>query len=372
MPFAESSRMRFRSAIVHAAPLALFVLVIAAPSLGAQGERRVLSGDRVAIYNLAGRLRVESGSGSDVVVEITRGGRDSDRLRVEEGNIDGDDALRVIYPSDRIVYPELERGSRMQIDVRDDGTWGESRSSDGRRSRGSFGRERNRVEISNSGSGLEAYADMVVRVPRGQRLVIHNAVGDARITMVDADLAVEVAGSTITSERTRGHLSLDTGSGSISVTDAQGDVNLDTGSGSVTISGVRGESLRMDTGSGSISGGDIEVSELKADVGSGGVRLARVRATRVDVDAGSGGTELELLSTIEHLKVEAGSGGVTVRLPESTNADVDIETGSGGIDTDFAVQVTRFEQRHMIGRIGNGRGQIHIESGSGHVRLLKG
>lgn len=348
------------------------LFVIALSQLKAQGERRTLTGDRIAIYNLAGKLRVESGPGSDVVVEINRGGRDADQLRIEEGNTSGYDVLRVVYPSDRIVYPELERGSRTQIDVRDDGTWGDLPSRDDRHSRGSFGRERNHVQISNSGSGLEAYADILVRVPRGQRLVVHNAVGDAHITMVDADLAVEVSGSAITAERTRGHLSLDTGSGSISLTDAQGDVNLDTGSGSVTVSGVRGESLRMDTGSGSITGGDIEVSELKADVGSGGVRLGRVRAPRVDVDAGSGSTELELLSPIEHLKVEAGSGGVTVHLPESTNADVDIETGSGGIDTDFAVQVTRFERRHMTGRIGNGRGQIRIESGSGSVRLLKG
>lgn len=363
--------MRLRQAAAH---VALFTIVCLATAsrLSGQTERRVLSGDRVAIYNLAGKLRVESGSGSDVVVEITRGGRDGDRLRIEEGNVGGYDALRVMYPADRIVYPELERDSRTTIDVRDDGTWGDMPSQGEHHSRNDSDRERNRVEITSSGSGLEAYADIRVLVPRGQRLVIHNAVGDARITMVDADLAVEVAASPITAERTRGHLSLDTGSGSVSVTDVEGNVNLDTGSGGVTISGVRGESLRMDTGSGSIRGGDIDVAELKADVGSGGVRLARVRAPSVSVDAGSGGTELELLSAIDRLKVEAGSGGVTVRLPAATNADVDIETGSGGIDTDFAVQVTRFEQRHMIGRIGTGHGQIRIESGSGHVQLLKG
>src|SRR5438034_181906 len=86
-------------------------------------------------------------------------------------------------------------------------------------------------------SPVEAYADLRVLVPQGQRIVIHHAVGEARITTVDADLSVDVANSNITAERTRGHLSLDTGSGSVSVTDAQGDVNLDTGSGSVTIAG---------------------------------------------------------------------------------------------------------------------------------------
>ena len=355
------SPLRVRRVVVVSVVAALI-----APRADAQTERRTLSGDVVAIYNLAGKLRVESGSGSDVVVEITRGGRDADQLRVEQGSIRGQQTLRVIYPTDRVVYPQRGRGDHTTISVRDDGTWGDKQS-------GEFSeRERNRIQISGSGSGLEAYADLRVLVPRGQRIVIRHAVGDARITMVDADLAVEVASSDITAERTRGHLTLDTGSGSVSVADAQGDVNLNTGSGSVTISGIKGETLRMDTGSGSIHGGDIDVADLKADVGSGGVRLERVRAARVDVDAGSGGTELELLSSVEHLKVDAGSGGVTVRLPASLSAEVDIETGSGGIDTDFAVQVTRVEQRHMVGRIGDGRGKIRIESGSGHVHLLKG
>jgi len=346
--------------------VALLSSVVLVLPVRAQTERRTLSGDRVAIYNLAGKVRVEAGGGSDVIVEITRGGRDADQLRVEQGAIGGRETLRVIYPADRVVYPGRGRSDHTTINVRDDGTWGDKES--GRRS----DRERNRIEISSSGSGLEAYADLRVLVPRGQRIEIRHGVGDARITMVDADLAVDVAAADVTAERTRGHLTLDTGSGSVSVTDAQGDVNLDTGSGSVTISGIKGETLRMDTGSGSIRGGDIDVADLKADVGSGGVHLERVRAARVDVDAGSGATELELLSSVEHLKVDAGSGGVTVRLPSSLNAEVDLETGSGGIDTDFAVQVTRFEQRHMVGRIGDGRGKIRIESGSGHVRLLKG
>jgi hypothetical protein len=334
-------------------------------SAQAQTERRTISGERVAIYNLAGKVRVEAGSGSAVVVEITRGGRDADQLRIEEGSIRDRETLRVLYPSDHVVYPSMGRSSRTTISVRDDGTWGDNGS------RGSD-RGRNRVEIDGSGRGMEAYADLRILVPRGQHIEIHQGVGDARVTSVDADLAVDVAAADVTTQRTRGTLSLDTGSGSVSVSDAQGDVKLDTGSGSVTISNVHGETLRMDTGSGSIEGGDIEVTELKADVGSGGVKLERVRAPRVDVDAGSGGTELELLSNIEQLKIDAGSGGVTVHLPASLNADVDIETGSGGIDTDFAVQVTRMEQRHMVGRIGNGRGRIRIESGSGRVQLLRG
>lgn len=353
----------FRHRLTTSSTLALSFL---AASLPAQTERHTVAGDRVAIYNLVGRLRVEGSSRGDVEVEVARGGRDAERLRVMKGEIGGRQTLRVVYPADRIVYSELERGHNSTINVRDDGTWGD----DNRNNRGD--RDYNRVEIRSSGSGLEAYADLRVMVPRGQEIVIHHAVGEARIANVDGDLTVDVASAEVTAERTRGRLYLDTGSGAVTVTDAQGEITLDTGSGGVTVNGIKGQTLHMDTGSGSITGGDIDVADLNADVGSGGVRLARVKAPRVEIDAGSGGTELELISNVEQLKIDAGSGGVTVRLPASLSAEVDVETGSGGIDTDFSVQLRRFERTHMVGRIGDGRGRIRIESGSGSVRLLRG
>lgn len=361
MPFAATSH---RSCVAISLALSL-----AGNVAQSQTERRSLSADRVAIYNLAGKVQVEgrSGSGSDVVVEIRRGGRDARELRIETGDVRGNDALRIVYPSTRVIYPELGRWNNTSISVRRDGTWGNTFDR-GYRLRD----DGERVEIRGSGSGLEAYADLRIIVPRGKSVVIHQAVGDTRVANVDADLSIDVAASTVTTEHTRGSLSLDTGSGAVSVSDAQGDLVLDTGSGGVTVTGVRGSSLKIDTGSGSIRGSDIDVDELKADVGSGGVRLARVRASRIDVDAGSGGTELELLSNIDQLNVDAGSGGVTVKLPSTLSAEVDLETGSGGINTDFAVRLTRFERRHIVGKIGEGRGRIKIESGSGQVRLLRG
>src|SRR5919206_295046 len=88
----------------------------AAGTLPAQErERRTVPGDDVAIYNLAGQLRAEAGSGSEVVVEIDRRGRDGDRLRVETGRIGGRETLRVIYPEDDIVYSD--RGSEGSTDM---------------------------------------------------------------------------------------------------------------------------------------------------------------------------------------------------------------------------------------------------------------
>lgn len=334
---------------------------IAAPA-SAQTQHETLSGDRVSVYNLAGKLRVQAGTGSQVTVDITRGGRDAAKLKIAKGDVHGFNSLRVIYPSDEIVYPDMNGRGRTQLRVNDDGTFNDNDNDWG---------SRNRVEIRAYGSGLEAYADVVVGVPKGQRIVVHWGVGDATVSNVDGDIRVSVAAARVHAEHTHGRLNLETGSGAVDVLDANGDVVLDTGSGGVTLNGIHGEELLMDTGSGSIRGSDVDVKTLKVDVGSGGLRLDGVKAPKVSVDAGSGGVELGFLATVDDLVAEAGSGGVTLRLPAAQTGDVDIETGSGGIQSDFSVTMTRFSRNHVRGTIGNGKGRIRVESGSGSVRLLK-
>jgi hypothetical protein len=53
------------------------------------------------------------------------------------------------------------------------------------------------------------------------------------------------------------------------------------------------------------------------------------------------------------------------------SAQVEIETGSGGIDLGFPVQVRKLESDHVTGTIGDGRGRLRIDTGSGGVRLIK-
>ena len=122
-----------------------------------------LEGQRVAVYNLAGRVDVVRGSGSDVVVRVSPGGGDADRLRVAVDDIAGRQALRVVYPGNRIVYPEMGRGSTTRQDVRRDGTFG--------------GGGGDRVTIQGSGDGLEAWADLRIEIPAGRSLEVFVAVG---------------------------------------------------------------------------------------------------------------------------------------------------------------------------------------------------
>ena len=356
----DSFRIVAPSAAIGLAMLSSFSSLAPAQS----PERRTLPGNDVAVYNLAGIMRVEAGTGSDVTVEVTRGGRDAARLQLATGTVRGREALRVVYPNERrIVYRQGDWGrwrSRTSLYVDDDGTFGDGRSDDGRR-----------VDIASDGDGIEAHADVRVMVPRGKRISVYLGVGEAKIENVDGEVYVDVSSAPVTATRTRGRLSLDTGSGEVRVTDAQGEVELDTGSGSVEVTNVRGPRLSMDTGSGRVRGSDIVVDELELDTGSGSVRLGQVQSKRVTLDSGSGSIELDLRSDVESLRIDSGSGGVTLGIPESLGATIRIDTGSGGIDTDIPVQVRRTERNYLNGTIGDGKGEIIIETGSGGVRLRR-
>lgn len=338
---------------------ALFLVFPAA--LAAQTERITLDGREVAIYNLAGKLRVDGGTGDRVVVDVIRDGKDAGRLKLATGDVRGRMALRIQYPEDRIAYSDMSWNGRTSFIVSDDGTFGDN----------DHGRDRRRIEVSSRGDGLDAHADLHVMVPKGTTLYLRQGVGETTIDNVDGQLHVDVSASHTRVSRVRGSLSLDTGSGGVEISDITGDLTLDSGSGGATLNGVRGGRLSMDVGSGSLNGRAIDVTELAADVGSGGVRLSAVKTPKLHLETGSGGSDVELLSQPDDVSIEAGSGGVTLRMPASSSAVVDIETGSGGIETDFDVKLSRVERRALHGTIGTGKGRIRIESGSGNVRLIK-
>ncbi len=327
-------------------------------------EQRSVKGAQVAIYNLAGRLKAVPGTGDAVVVDIARGGSEAAKLKIESGAIRGAETLRIVYPSDRIIYPELRGRSRTSINVRPDGTF-----SDG----GDWNewRDRDRVDIRGSGDGLEAWADLTVRIPRGQKIELYLAVGRVEVQNVEGDLVVDVASAEVDVTGTKGPLTLDTGSGRVSVRDATGDLTIDSGSGGLAVDRLKGGTLRIDSGSGGVQGNEIEVTELNVDVGSGGLRLYRVKSPTVTAETGSGGITIELLSDVQRLNVETGSGGATIRVPATLSAEIEAETGSGGFTTDFEVTTRRVGRNHISGRIGDGKGRISIEAGSGSVRLLK-
>ena len=340
----------------------LALLAVALPLRAQSADHRSLPSP-AAIYNIAGTIHVVRGTGSDITVDVVRGGRDADKLSIATGLIGDRQTFRVLFPSDRVVFPRPNSGSRWrtELEVNDDGTWDGNHRWRGRR-----------VTIVGSGEGLEAHADVTVHMPPGARLAIYLAAGDASVTGTDGDLVADVDEASITIDHTHGALNLDTGSGELIVRDAQGDMMLDAGSGDVTLSNVRGERLDVDAGSGDIKVASLAYARAKLDLGSGQTNVSGVTVEELSLDAGSGDVDIAFVGPAQRVKIDAGSGDVTLHIPKSFGADVDIDAGSGGVRTDFPLERRRDDDdTHYSGRIGAGGGQISIDSGSGTIALVK-
>ena len=246
------------------------------------------------------------------------------------------DALRILYPGDEIVHA----GANTELHVRDDGTF----------YRG--GDEGRKVNIREDGSGLDAHADLDIRIPDGKTVLVYLAAGEVVVSNVDGDLTVSAGSADVRSSGTSGRLVLDTGSGDVSVDGARGDVTLDTGSGDVSASNVSGDELTADTGSGDVTGSGITVAELSVDTGSGDVEIA-------------------FRSSPAEVSVDTGSGDVTLALPASWESRVELDTASGDIHSDFPLTVEEMDDDYVRGRVGSGGGSLEDDTGSGDVRLVQ-
>ncbi len=356
---------------LHAAGLALaaaFALLpsiaLAAPAAGSFS----LSGSRVHVYNLAGAVEVVAGSGTAVTVQSTTGGRDAAKLDVQ--TLSGSEPSLVFkYPGTKVVYRRGDRpfsSSRTTLDVGADGRFGMGWS------KNLFGAGGRKVEIRSDGSGLEAWADLKIAIPRGQKAAVHLGVGAVTVANVDGELLVDCAAAGVTAAGTRGTLRVDTGSGAVDVRDAAGLVSIDTGSGSVAVNDFTGSDLVVDTGSGAVRLAGVRADgRVGVDTGSGRVEIVDVDTPRIGIDTGSGSVLVRLAGSPREVAVDTGSGSVTVEAPPTLDATIHMETGSGGLEVDFPMKSVTRDSDLIRGTIGKGTGRMLLETGSGRIRLVK-
>ncbi len=340
----------------------LVMLALATSSLAVAqgGEHHVITGNTVAIYNIAGHVDIVAGTGNDVSVEVNRGGADAAKLRIEKGTRDGANDLRIVYPDDDIVYPALGRWSNSSVSYGRDGYFNGDREN-----------RWNRIRVRGSGGGTEAWADLRIAVPTGKSVTVNLVVGEVVATNVKGRLRIDAGAARVSARGHQGQLSIDAGSGRVVAEDVTGDLDIDNGSGGVEVTNVTGDRVKIETGSGGVRGTRVKTANLEVDVGSGGVDIDRVTAERAKFDAGSGSLTLEFLNSPRSLEVDSGSGGVSLTFPATLSADLEVECGSGRITNDFALTVDRFDRHSLRGKIGGGEGRIVVETGSGGVRILK-
>lgn len=333
------------------------LLALATPLVAQTPERHTLRGSRVVVYDLVGDVRIVPGSGADVVVEVTRQGRDAGQLRVESDERGGVATLRVIFPFDRVRYGDAGNTGRSTLRVRDDGVFGES-----------YGGRR--IELSTR-DGADAAANLLIRVPENTELEVKVAAGDVTADGTRGPLTIDGIDTDVTLSGTTGVVRVETVSGNVETRNTSGDLILDTASGNIEVTGSRGAELMIDTGSGSVRCVDVTAERLDIDSGSGEVDLLRTSVERVRVDVGSGSVDIGVTRQAREISIETGSGGVTLHVPAGFGAELDLETGSGDIESDLPITIHGKSRGEMRGRMGDGSTRLNVSTGSGAIRIRR-
>src|SRR3954452_14519487 len=85
-------------------PMLLLTLLLPGGASAQQPERYTLTGDEVAVYNLAGEVRVERGPGPTVTAQLPRGGAYAAKLNLLLSSLNGRRTIRLKHPADRIQH----------------------------------------------------------------------------------------------------------------------------------------------------------------------------------------------------------------------------------------------------------------------------
>lgn len=147
---------------------------------------------------------------------------------------------------------------------------------------------------------------------------------------------------------------------------AAGTVN-----GSMSVRGTKAE-VRASTVNGGVEVRDAG-DQVKASTVNGNVQVTTsagpVNASTVN---GSIDATMSALNRDGDMKFSTVNGTITVETPSSLDANVSIDTMSGGISSDFPVQLSgRFGPRHAEGVIGRGGRRISMNTVNGSVELRK-
>ena len=362
-------RSTWNRTVVGAAILCLLTWAPGAPAAEKAAEQhRSFEAKRLELRNLVGRVTVTGNRGAAFEVTVKPGGKDAasgvPELVVEEH---GDRAeLTLRFPeAKRFVYPALGSGTTTSFDPQDsdDDSWL------GDLMRGIFGK---RITVAGSGSGLEVWADVEIRVPANASLVVRQGVGFVGAEGVAGKLAVEIHAGSTEARKISGELQVESGSGGVEVEQIDGKLTLATGSGPVSARDVRGSSADIATGSGHVTLERVDSEALEVATGSGGVEAEGLGAGKASVATGSGDVELAFVRMgAGPFDLATGSGGVALVVPRGASMDVHAETGSGGIDLKLAgeMKVVRRAKDEVQFTTGGGEARVRIGTGSGSIRI---
>jgi hypothetical protein len=218
------------------------------------------------------------------------------------------------------------------------------------------------VRAVESGSDAKPQIKLEVKVPRYVELEpIYLRRGNISVVDLDGGVSLRSDDGNISARRVGapggGLVEVAAGSGSVSLSNINGDVRIVAISSSINIKCVKGDVAAR------VSSGGIESSNIDGDV---------------EMNASSGYVSFTgAIHSERRYRLKVLSGNVDMNIPDSVGFTAVLTSYSGQIERDFqfshALRNTPPGRKNqgLIGKYGDGRARIELDSFNGHVSLRK-
>jgi hypothetical protein len=147
-------------------------------------------------------------------------------------------------------------------------------------------------------------------------------------------------------------LNLETSNGAVSVSETQGDIECHTSNGAITLKNTEGDA-RLRTSNGTIVTRN-HYGELNGRTSNGEINADVVLPRRGEC------------------VLKTSNGGIVLSIPPDTSAMIKASTSNGRIEIgDLDVNITEMEKTELRGIMGNGEGDIELETSNGGISLRR-
>jgi DUF4097 and DUF4098 domain-containing protein YvlB len=205
------------------------------------------------------------------------------------------------------------------------------------------------------GNSINVSVYYTLWIPARASIEAKSVSGDVEIDKAGGSIKASTISGDVDISGAKKSLAAKSVSGDVKIKEAEGDCDLSSVSGDVYASKVRGS--------------------VEAEVVSGSVKLLEVsEALRVTAKSVSGSVEYQgqILPNGTY-KFSTHSGSIRLTLPASSSFDLEASAFSGGVSTEFPVEIVgRISAKEIKGRVNKGGAVVTAKAFSGDVEIRKG
>jgi beta-lactamase regulating signal transducer with metallopeptidase domain len=215
--------------------------------------------------------------------------------------------------------------------------------------------------------------EFTICVPAKFDTFVKDENGNIDLSNLEGKIELTTGNGNIQLEKLKGAVKAVSGNGDVDAAECAASIEATTGNGNLAFRQIDGP-VQARNGSGDIDA-EACTGKLDAKDGSGNIMLKQLTETSVDAETGSGNISASFDAAPKSAgKLRSGSGDVTLDLPASAAVNLMIATGSGDIHSDLPSDADLGNvgtENLKILKLNGGGASIHIETGSGDVRLKK-